>query len=403
MAEADSYGMFEKAKEQIMRCARRRPSEKLLVAEQCSGVNAKPTQAKQLPTVLGNRQGFAQPRKGKMDWAELQELDTDSPSSTSEPCPEPSPVHDGTASPEPEREAPRRPCFRKPSKEVRTRQLQEEARQFCDLSFDEVDPFQQQGLTCRMLAFLKSMSRVLSWEDGGCRGESPAYEILGLSEVDVHMFKVLCARAEELIENHRFRQAYEQLCRVRPRLGGEAVSPPAREVAARKSCPQGQTAQPTSQPKVSQPQPKPTQVDAKKGAGKGGKRGGGGGGTGGGKYLCRVKVGIEEDSAFQVCRRIIGPGGENMKRIIEATGSDGSVKIRLRGRGSKYLEGPEHKESTDELMLCISATNRRSFEKAASHVEGLIRSVQQDYAAFCQSRGLPLPLLDVKREAQRSR
>ncbi|CAJ1395234.1 unnamed protein product [Effrenium voratum] len=76
----------------------------------------------------------------------------------------------------------------------------------------------------------------------------------------------------------------------------------------------------------------------------------------------------------------------------EATGSDGSVKIRLRGRGSKprprdrrYLEGPEHKESTDELMLCISATNRRSFEKAASHVEGLIRSVQQDYAAFCQA------------------
>ncbi|CAE7945171.1 DTWD2, partial [Symbiodinium necroappetens] len=38
-----------------------------------------------------------------------------------------------------------------------------------------------------------------------------------------------------------------------------------------------------------------------------------GAGTGGGKYLCRVKVGIEEDYTFQVCRRIIGPGGENMK------------------------------------------------------------------------------------------
>ncbi|CAE7429259.1 unnamed protein product [Symbiodinium sp. CCMP2456] len=126
-----------------------------------------------------------------------------------------------------------------------------------------------------------------------------------------------------------------------------------------------------------------------------------GAGTGGGKYLCRVKVGIEEDYTFQVCRRIIGPGGENMKRIIEG---DGSVKIRLRGRGSKYLEGPEHKESTDDLMLCVSATNRRSFEKAATGVELLIHSVQQDYIGFCKARGLSAPVLpSVRREAQRSR
>eukprot|EP00434_Breviolum_minutum_P005169 symbB.v1.2.004557.t2/scaffold245.1/size253980/14 len=125
-------------------------------------------------------------------------------------------------------------------------------------------------------------------------------------------------------------------------------------------------------------------------------------GTGGGKYLCRVKVGIEEDVSFQVCRRIIGPGGENMKRIIETVGH-GAVKIRLRGRGSKYLEGPEHKESNDDLMLCVSATNRRSFEKASGLVEALIGTVQKDYVAFCQARCLPVPTLNVKREAQRSR
>ena len=26
---------------------------------------------------------------------------------------------------------------------------------------------------------------------------------------------------------------------------------------------------------------------------------------------------------------------------------------------ARYLEGPEHKESMDDLMLCVSATNRR--------------------------------------------
>merc|ERR1712187_67450 len=48
------------------------------------------------------------------------------------------------------------------------------------------------------------------------------------------------------------------------------------------------------------------------------------------KFLCRYEVGIEEDRAFRVCRRLIGPGGENMKHIVSEAGS--GVKVRIRGR-----------------------------------------------------------------------
>lgn len=417
MAESDSRntsGLFE-----IMRCARRRPSSEL---------NMELLQGKQLPTVLGNRQILSPQTEGASDekpknpkWANIM-VDTCSPSSTCEP--EPSPVHT-TASESSSTDEYRtqsltkelrRPYFKKPSREARIRQLNEELHEYCTLSFDEVDPFQQQGLTCRMLAFLKSLSRVLSWQDGDERGETPAYEMLDLSEVDLQMFKVVAQKADELIERHRFRQAYELLCRMRPCLShqGEEVTREVTHSSSIEEVPSTPSETPVQPPQmevasqVSPVSPAPQKAkncngnSGAKAKNNGGRHEKSAAGTGGGKYLCRVKVGIEEDVAFQVCRRIIGPGGENMKRIIETVGN-GAVKIRLRGRGSKYLEGPEHKESNDDLMLCVSATNRRSFEKAASLVEGLITSVQQDYVAFCQARRLPVPSLSVRREAQRSR
>lgn len=421
MAESDSRntsGLFE-----IMRCARRRPSSEL---------NMELLQGKQLPTVLGNRQILSPQTEGTSDekpknpkWANIM-VDTCSPSSTCEP--EPSPVHT-TASESSSTDEYRtqsltkelrRPCFKKPSREARLRQLNEEVHEYCALSFDEVDPFQQQGLTCRMLAFLKSLSRVLSWQDGDERGETPAYELLDLSEVDLQMFKVVAQKADELIDRNRFRQAYELLCRMRPCLShqGEEVtrevthSSSVEQVPSRAShetllSPPAPQMEVASQALPVSPAPVSKAKNCNGNAGAKAKNNGGrheksAAGTGGGKYLCRVKVGIEEDVTFQVCRRIIGPGGENMKRIIETVGN-GAVKIRLRGRGSKYLEGPEHKESNDDLMLCVSATNRRSFEKASCLVETLIGAVQQDYVAFCQARRWPAPTLTVKREAQRSR
>jgi len=119
----------------------------------------------------------------------------------------------------------------------------------------------------------------------------------------------------------------------------------------------------------------------------------------GGKLLCFFRVGIEEDAAFHVCRRLIGPHGEHMKHVVAEAGN--SVKLRLRGHGSKFLEGLEKTEAAEPLMLCISAEDQNSFEIASALTEDLLAQVHADYRAFCQSRGLPVPALTIRREAGR--
>ncbi|CAE8649155.1 unnamed protein product, partial [Polarella glacialis] len=122
-----------------------------------------------------------------------------------------------------------------------------------------------------------------------------------------------------------------------------------------------------------------------------------------GKQLCRYPVGIEEDGAFRVCRRLIGPGGENMKHIVSSAGGGVAVKLRLRGQGSKYLEGPKHEESSDPLMLCVSAESREAFAAATSLVEELLEQVHADYREFCKSRRKACPDLMIRREVQKQR
>ena len=66
------------------------------------------------------------------------------------------------------------------------------------------------------------------------------------------------------------------------------------------------------------------------------------------KYTCRYDIQILNEKEFQVARRVIGSKGANMKRIIDqcSRGFDKTVnpyevvKLRLRGKGSGFKEGP---------------------------------------------------------------
>lgn len=113
-----------------------------------------------------------------------------------------------------------------------------------------------------------------------------------------------------------------------------------------------------------------------------------------GKHHCRFLVGIEHEGGFQVCRRLIGPGGENMKRILEHAPD---AKIRIRGRGSNYLEGPDKVESSDPLMICVSSTSLESFERAAALVEELLEAVRAQHREFRSTRRYREPALAVQR------
>lgn len=105
------------------------------------------------------------------------------------------------------------------------------------------------------------------------------------------------------------------------------------------------------------------------------------------KFTCRFEIGIENDKDFQVARRIIGQKGVNMKDIVART----DAKLRLRGRGSGYLEGITRQESPEPLHLCVSCTSKRGYAEAARLVSELLEGVYAEYRDYCMSHCMMYP------------
>lgn len=103
------------------------------------------------------------------------------------------------------------------------------------------------------------------------------------------------------------------------------------------------------------------------------------------KHQCQFFIGIEEEPRFRVVRRIIGTAGANVKYIAEQAGPD--TKLRLRGRGSKFFEGPEKQEAPEPLMLCVSVPNRAAYDTVTRLVREQLERVYDEYDNFRVSNG----------------
>jgi hypothetical protein len=112
-----------------------------------------------------------------------------------------------------------------------------------------------------------------------------------------------------------------------------------------------------------------------------------------GKLTCKYEILIPNDKDFQIARRLIGSKGCNMKKILDECkilepNSNDVVKLRLRGKGSGYKEGPQNKESDEPLHLCISAKNQEGMIKASECVNELLNKIYEDYKKHCAKIGI---------------
>jgi len=121
------------------------------------------------------------------------------------------------------------------------------------------------------------------------------------------------------------------------------------------------------------------------------------------KYTCRFDIQIENEKEFQVARKLIGAKGCNMKRILDmcSKGCNGPIqeviKLRLRGRGSGFKEGPTQQESDEPLHLCISSKYYDKYIMARHLAKELILNVYEDYKRFCERTGKePIVNLQIK-------
>jgi len=297
------------------------------------------------------------------------------------------------------------------------------------------------------------------WTEAGERQEEARHRLLGLEEEDMHALRGLIRRAEKLVDRRQFRIAFDALCEARPWiLAGDVDAlrlerPAARETQesqttmkserSRKSAELGWSRQtpsddvswthaaekrrrgrgsaaacPTLSNTTSGPGHSKIASD-RRGRGERHSKGrshdevscedkhsawhrehvpshsrglrGGVKAVAGTKLQCQFVIGIEEDSKFRVVRKVLGPAGANMKRINLETGA----KLRLRGRGSKFLEGPEQKESQDPLMLCVSAPDQEAYERTVELVQEVLEGVYSEYREFCSNTGQTAPDLAV--------
>jgi len=76
-----------------------------------------------------------------------------------------------------------------------------------------------------------------------------------------------------------------------------------------------------------------------------------------------------------------------MKDILKKAGQD--VKLRLRGKGSGFVEHSTNKESEEALQLCISCTSAYGYDMAVQCVDSLLRKTYADYDRWCIDKGIP--------------
>ncbi len=120
------------------------------------------------------------------------------------------------------------------------------------------------------------------------------------------------------------------------------------------------------------------------------------------KYTCRFDIQIVNDKEFQVARKLIGAKGSNMKRILDLCSKGCTcpvqdvIKLRLRGRGSGFKEGPSQQESDDPLHLCISSRFYDKYVMARQLARELILDVYDDHKRFCERTGKAVVSLQIK-------
>ena len=121
-----------------------------------------------------------------------------------------------------------------------------------------------------------------------------------------------------------------------------------------------------------------------------------------GKYICKFYVKIQ-DKDFDVCKRLIGAKGSNLKRIIDycSKNSNGTylpdaIKIKLRGKGSEFNQ--INKETDEPLNICVSSIYVDKYRKACSFVYELIINVYEEYKRYCERNSkTPMENLTVQK------
>ena len=107
------------------------------------------------------------------------------------------------------------------------------------------------------------------------------------------------------------------------------------------------------------------------------------------KFVTNYQIQIENDDDFNVKDRILGKNGCFLKKIIYESCTkfnDFTTKIRLRGRGSGYIDRNNFTESQEPLQLCISSLSYYNYLNCCILVEILLKKIYKEYANYLKKK-----------------
>ncbi len=80
--------------------------------------------------------------------------------------------------------------------------------------------------------------------------------------------------------------------------------------------------------------------------------------------------------------RVLGPSASTILKIVDDSGgSRNTVRIRIRGRGSGFVEGPMQQELQEPLQFNVSADSEMLLQTVVSNVHKLIAMAKADLEA----------------------
>jgi len=104
------------------------------------------------------------------------------------------------------------------------------------------------------------------------------------------------------------------------------------------------------------------------------------------KNVAIVPIDIEGD-LFQIKKRVLGHNASTVLQIVEELGTKNSIRIRMRGIGSGYQEGPMAQEVQEPLHFNVSAETEELLNAVAARVKALIDRARVEMVS---SSGPPL-------------
>jgi hypothetical protein len=122
------------------------------------------------------------------------------------------------------------------------------------------------------------------------------------------------------------------------------------------------------------------------------------------KFTCKYEIPVKNLPGFSVARKVIGHRGKNMKLILQTLKDNhfsgpiqDVIKLRLRGQGSGFKEGPNNCESPEPLHLCVSSKYYEKYTEGCKLVENLLKDVCQEYNNFCRWKNRPQIKYNIKK------